>query len=201
MRSRTADDRCDDGHRKRGGRAPGSRSTGQPMAHRAGGDRDVMTDGPSRPLTLLVVDDHEVVRQGLVGHARPAARVPGRGRGRVPWPSRLEMARRFQPDLVIMDVRLPGWLRDRSLPGDPRRVPRDPRGHAHQLSRRGSGDRGDRRRRQRIPPQAGPRPRPRRGARGGGSRRVAAGSGRDRQGPRADAPDRDRRTSPTSLGP
>ena len=24
-----------------------------------------MTDGPSRPLTLLVVDDHEVVRQGL----------------------------------------------------------------------------------------------------------------------------------------
>ena len=25
-----------------------------------------MTEGPKRPLTLLVVDDHEVVRQGLV---------------------------------------------------------------------------------------------------------------------------------------
>ena len=34
-----------------------------------------MTDQPTRPLTLLVVDDHEVVRQGLasmLARRRPA---------------------------------------------------------------------------------------------------------------------------------
>ena len=70
------------------------------------GDRHAMTDGPSRPLTLLVVDDHEVVRQGLVADARPATGVPGRGRGR--HGRRVDRdGPRFQPDLVVMDVRLP----------------------------------------------------------------------------------------------
>ena len=59
-----------------------------------------------RPLRLLVVDDHEVVREGLVAlisrhdefqvvaEAGTAAEA-------------LSAARRFQPDLVVMDVRLP----------------------------------------------------------------------------------------------
>ena len=65
-----------------------------------------MTDGPSRPLTLLVVDDHEVVRQGLVSmlDRRPGFQVVAEA-GTVA--EAIEMARRFQPDLVIMDVRLP----------------------------------------------------------------------------------------------
>jgi DNA-binding NarL/FixJ family response regulator len=65
-----------------------------------------VTDGPTRPLTLLVVDDHEVVRQGLVSllGRRPEFQVVAEA-GTVA--ESLEAARRFEPDLVIMDVRLP----------------------------------------------------------------------------------------------
>ncbi len=65
-----------------------------------------MTDGPSRPLTLLVVDDHEVVRQGLASmlDRRPGFQVVAEA-GTVA--ESIEAARRFQPDLIIMDVRLP----------------------------------------------------------------------------------------------
>ena len=65
-----------------------------------------MTDGPSRPLTLLVVDDHEVVRQGLVAvlDRRPEFQVVAEA-GTVA--ESIAMAQRFQPDLVVMDVRLP----------------------------------------------------------------------------------------------
>ncbi len=64
------------------------------------------TATPKRPLTLLLVDDHEVVRQGLaallgrreefdiVGEAGTVAEA-------------IEAARRFRPDLIVMDVRLP----------------------------------------------------------------------------------------------
>jgi two-component system, NarL family, response regulator DevR len=59
-----------------------------------------------RPLRLLVVDDHEVVRQGLVAMLarRPNFQVVAEA-GTVA--ESLEMARRFRPDLVVMDVRLP----------------------------------------------------------------------------------------------
>lgn len=55
---------------------------------------------------LLVVDDHEVVRQGLVAmlSRRPGFQVVAEA-GTVA--ESIEMARKFQPDLVIMDVRLP----------------------------------------------------------------------------------------------
>jgi two-component system response regulator DevR len=58
------------------------------------------------PMRLLVVDDHEVVRQGLVSMLgrREGFQVvaqAGTAAGAV------EMAKRWQPDLVIMDVRLP----------------------------------------------------------------------------------------------
>ncbi|HUG47437.1 MAG TPA: response regulator transcription factor [Candidatus Limnocylindria bacterium] len=59
-----------------------------------------------RQLRLLVVDDHEVVRQGLVAllGRRPNFQVVAEA-GNVA--EALEMAHRFKPDLVIMDVRLP----------------------------------------------------------------------------------------------
>ncbi len=66
-----------------------------------------MTEQPEqRPLRLLVVDDHEVVRQGLV------ALIERRERFQVVAEAgsveeALEAARKFQPDLVVMDVRLP----------------------------------------------------------------------------------------------
>ena len=60
----------------------------------------------AREIRLLVVDDHEVVRQGLVALLvrRPNLHVVAEA-GTVK--EAIEAARRFQPDLVIMDVRLP----------------------------------------------------------------------------------------------
>jgi two-component system response regulator DevR len=64
------------------------------------------TGGPPPPRTLLVVDDHEVVRQGLVAllDRRAGFQVVAEAGTAA---EALEQARRFHPDLVIMDVRLP----------------------------------------------------------------------------------------------
>ncbi len=66
-----------------------------------------MTDQlETRPLRLLVVDDHEVVRQGLVSllerrdHFQVVAEAGTAAEA-------VEMTRKFEPDLVVMDVRLP----------------------------------------------------------------------------------------------
>jgi DNA-binding NarL/FixJ family response regulator len=61
---------------------------------------------PRSPLRLLVVDDHEVVRQGLVAmlSRRPNFQVVAEAGSAA---ESIEMARRFHPDLVVMDVRLP----------------------------------------------------------------------------------------------
>src|SRR3954452_18125621 len=59
-----------------------------------------------KQLRLLVVDDHEVVRQGLVAmlSRRPNFQVVAEA-GTVA--EAIEAARRFEPELVVMDVRLP----------------------------------------------------------------------------------------------
>lgn len=61
---------------------------------------------PTTTLRVLVVDDHEVVRQGLVAllDRRDAFQVVAEA-GTVA--EAIEQARRHQPDIVIMDVRLP----------------------------------------------------------------------------------------------
>jgi two-component system response regulator DevR len=63
------------------------------------------TEGAA-PRTLLVVDDHEVVRQGLVAllDRRTGFQVVAEAGTAA---EALEQARRFEPDLVVMDVRLP----------------------------------------------------------------------------------------------
>ncbi len=68
-----------------------------------------MTDASARParaLTILVVDDHEVVRQGLSAMLarRPGFQVVAEAGTVV---EAVEAARRFKPDLIVMDVRLP----------------------------------------------------------------------------------------------
>ena len=68
-----------------------------------------MTDperAAGRQLSLLIVDDHEVVRQGLVAllGRRPEFQVVAEA-GTVA--DAVAAARRFRPDLVVMDVRLP----------------------------------------------------------------------------------------------
>lgn len=73
-----------------------------------------MTDGSTtppagseaKPLRLLVVDDHEVVRQGLAAllDRRPTFQVVAEA-GTVE--EALAQARRHRPDIIVMDVRLP----------------------------------------------------------------------------------------------
>ena len=60
----------------------------------------------SAPLRLLIVDDHEVVRQGLVAllDRREGFQVVAQA-GTVA--EAIEAARRHEPDIVVMDVRLP----------------------------------------------------------------------------------------------
>jgi two-component system, NarL family, response regulator DevR len=60
----------------------------------------------ARPFRLLVVDDHEVVRQGLVAllDRRPGFEVVAQA-GTVA--ESIDQARVHKPDIVIMDVRLP----------------------------------------------------------------------------------------------
>lgn len=65
-----------------------------------------MADRAARPLSLLVVDDHEVVREGLVALlARRAEFQLVAQAGTVA--EAVVQAAKFEPDLVIMDVRLP----------------------------------------------------------------------------------------------
>jgi DNA-binding NarL/FixJ family response regulator len=61
---------------------------------------------PTPLLRLLVVDDHEVVRQGLVAllDRRDGFQVVAEA-GTVA--EALDQARRYEPDIVVMDVRLP----------------------------------------------------------------------------------------------
>ena len=66
-----------------------------------------MTDAsPAKPLRLVVVDDHEVVRQGLVAllDRKDGFQVVAEA-GTVA--EAIATARRYQPDIVVMDVRLP----------------------------------------------------------------------------------------------
>ncbi len=72
----------------------------------AGGSAEERRSPESRPLRLLLVDDHEVVRQGLAAllDRRDGFEVVAEA-GNVA--ESIEMAERFRPDLVIMDVRLP----------------------------------------------------------------------------------------------
>ncbi len=64
------------------------------------------TPDAHHPLRLLVVDDHEIVRQGLVAllERRPEFSVVAQA-GTVA--EAIAAARRHQPDLIVMDVRLP----------------------------------------------------------------------------------------------
>jgi two-component system response regulator DevR len=66
----------------------------------------VTDTAPVRRLRLLVVDDHEIVRQGLVAllDRREGFEVVAEA-GSVA--EAIAMAQRFEPDIVIMDVRLP----------------------------------------------------------------------------------------------
>jgi two-component system, NarL family, response regulator DevR len=88
----------------RRGEAPVSSSGSQPPPKER--NPYVTEPTPGRTLRLLVVDDHEVVRQGLVAllDRREGFQVVAQA-GTVA--ESIEAARRHEPDIVVMDVRLP----------------------------------------------------------------------------------------------
>ncbi|MEL5955872.1 response regulator transcription factor [Streptomyces sp. CLV115] len=66
-----------------------------------------MAEEPARVITLVVVDDHPVVRDGLRGmfDSAPDFRVLGEASNGVEG---VEMVGRLDPDVVLMDLRMPG---------------------------------------------------------------------------------------------
>ncbi|MEU2672258.1 response regulator transcription factor [Streptomyces sp. NPDC007164] len=66
-----------------------------------------MAEEPARVITLVVVDDHPVVRDGLRGmfDSDPDFRVLGEASNGVEG---VEMVGRLDPDVVLMDLRMPG---------------------------------------------------------------------------------------------
>ena len=181
-------------HRPRARRSRPRTASGAPPAPAT--ENPPMTDRPSRPLRLLVVDDHEVVRQGLVAllDRREGSRSSPRP---APSAEAIEQARRFQPDIVVMDVRLPDGSGIEAIREIRAELPGDPRGDAHLVSRRGGRPVAPSSPALGLPPEADPRPRPRGGARDRRPRRIAAGPRGHREGPRARPADRHRRATPT----
>ncbi|MDX3383158.1 response regulator transcription factor [Streptomyces niveiscabiei] len=76
-------------------RTPGSLAPGAPSAPGA------------RPISLLIVDDHPVVRDGLRGMfaSAPGFRVLGEAANGV---EAVEKAAALDPDVILMDLRMPG---------------------------------------------------------------------------------------------
>src|SRR5690606_41444455 len=85
-----------------------SRSGGWGRRCRLASRWSAMTDAPGQPtVSLLVVDDHPVVRDGLRGMFASAAgfRVLGEAADGV---EALERAAALDPDVILMDLRMPG---------------------------------------------------------------------------------------------
>jgi two-component system invasion response regulator UvrY len=66
--------------------------------------RQVFARGENNVSRILVVDDHEVVRFGIVGLLKDSWDVCGQAANGL---EAIEKVRELQPDLVLMDLRMP----------------------------------------------------------------------------------------------
>jgi DNA-binding NarL/FixJ family response regulator len=81
--------------------------TPDPRQHNSGGSELGAAPQPLARVTVLIVDDHPVVREGLRGMlaAEPALSVVGEAAS---GDEAVTMARMHRPDVVLMDLRMPG---------------------------------------------------------------------------------------------
>jgi DNA-binding NarL/FixJ family response regulator len=81
--------------------------TDQCQDHDPGGNELAAAPQPPEEVTVLIVDDHPVVREGLRGMlaAEAALRVVGEAAS---GDEAVAMARMYRPDVVLMDLRMPG---------------------------------------------------------------------------------------------
>jgi DNA-binding NarL/FixJ family response regulator len=82
-------------------------SSGTEAPSAAEGNGPGLSARPAGPLTVLIADDHPVVREGLRGMlaADPAIRVVAEAAS---GDEAVVMAKRHRPDVVLMDLRMPG---------------------------------------------------------------------------------------------
>src|SRR4051794_11899401 len=66
-----------------------------------------MTEGPDRPIRVLLVDDHAVVRKGLraLFERDPGIDVVGEAQD---GEHAVQTVERLRPDVVLMDLEMPG---------------------------------------------------------------------------------------------
>ena len=66
-----------------------------------------MTDAPEKPIRILLVDDHAVVRKGLRAllEREPGVEVAGEAED---GDQALRLVDRLQPDVILMDIEMPG---------------------------------------------------------------------------------------------
>jgi DNA-binding NarL/FixJ family response regulator len=81
--------------------------TDQRQDHNPGGNELAAVPQPLAEVTVLIVDDHPVVREGLRGMlaAEAALSVVGEAAS---GDEAVAMARMYRPDVVLMDLRMPG---------------------------------------------------------------------------------------------
>ncbi|MCE5326589.1 MAG: response regulator [Planctomycetaceae bacterium] len=87
--------------RKASGRPVARASVAEPLAAAAD------SEGAAGKIRVLLVDDHPIVRQGLAGilnHESDIVVVAEAGSGE----EAIELSRRHQPDVIIMDISMPG---------------------------------------------------------------------------------------------
>ena len=89
---------------------------------------------------LLIVDDHEVVREGLASALAADERFEIVGTAAT-GKEALQRARQTLPDIALVDLRLPDMRGEDLTRRDPHPLPLDRGDHPHHLPRRGHGAR------------------------------------------------------------
>ena len=98
------------------------------------GAHDASMGAVADPITVFLLDDHEIVRRGVADllDAEDDIRVIGEAATQEQAVGRVHA---LDPDVAILDVRLAGRQRHRSVPRDPLAAPPNRLSHPHVVRR------------------------------------------------------------------